>query len=140
MGSYVISVSAEVGCYRHIQISKSATLYRLHKAIINAFDFDDDHGHAFFMDNKYWSSCAAFFSSEIRGGEGLTKEAKLESLGLSKGDQFKYIFDFGDEWRFQGKVLREVDEQADIPCVIRRVGASPEQYPVFDPWDMDIDP
>lgn len=50
MGSYVISVSAGTGCYRHIQISKSATLYRLHKAIISAFDFEDDHAHAFFMD------------------------------------------------------------------------------------------
>ena len=33
MGSYVISVSAGTGCYRHIQISKTATLHRLHKAI-----------------------------------------------------------------------------------------------------------
>ena len=38
MGSYVISVSAGTGCYRHIQISKTATLHRLHKAIIAAFD------------------------------------------------------------------------------------------------------
>lgn len=140
MGSYVISVSAGTGCYRHIQISKSATLYRLHQAIIGAFDFDDDHGHAFFMDNKYWSSGAAYFSSEMRNSNGTTKKAKLEKLRLSKGNQFKYIFDFGDEWRFQCKVLREVDEPADIPRVIRSVGESPEQYPVFDPWDADVDP
>ena len=138
MGSYVVSVSAGVGCYRHIQISKSATLYRLHKAIISAFDFEDDHGHAFFMDNKYWSSGAAYFSSEMRNSNGTTKKAKLEKLRLSKGTQFKYIFDFGDEWRFQCKVLREVDEPADIPRVIRRVGDSPEQYPVSDPWDEDV--
>ncbi len=49
MGSYVISVSAGTGCYRHIQISKTATLHRLHKAIIAAFDFEDDHEHAFFI-------------------------------------------------------------------------------------------
>ena len=42
MGSYVISVSAGTGCYRHIQISKSATLYKLHQAILRAFDFQDD--------------------------------------------------------------------------------------------------
>lgn len=47
MGSYVISVSAGTGCYRHIQISKTATLHKLHKAIINAFDFEDDHEYAF---------------------------------------------------------------------------------------------
>lgn len=130
MGSYVISVSAGTGCYRHIQISKTATLHQLHKAIIAAFDFEDDHEHAFFMDNKYWSDYAAF-SSKIRGDERLTKSYKLERLNLSKGDQFKYVFDFGDEWRFQCKVLRELDEQTDIPGVIRRVGEAPEQYPEF---------
>ena len=129
MGSYVISVSAGTGCYRHIQISKSATLYKLHKAIIDAFDFEDDHAHAFFMDNHYWSGNAAFFSMKMYGDERLTKSYKLEKLNLTKGDQFKYVFDFGDEWRFQCKVLREIGEKTDIPCVIRSVGDSPEQYP-----------
>ena len=138
MGSYVISVSAGTGCYRHIQISKSATLYRLHKAIITAFDFDDDHAHAFFMDNKYWSGEASFWSMEMRGGERLTKSYKLETLGISKGDQFKYLFDFGDEWRFQCKVLREENESMDIPRVVRRIGDSPEQYPSFDEWDEEF--
>ena len=132
MGSYVISVSAGTGCYRHIQISKSATLHRLHKAIISAFDFEDDHAHAFFMDNHYWSGYAAFFSMKMHGDERLTKSYKLEKLNLSKGDQFKYVFDFGDEWRFQCKVLRELDEQLDVPRVIRSVGESPEQYPEWD--------
>lgn len=132
MGSYVISVSAGTGCYRHIQISKSATLYKLHKAIIDAFDFEDDHAHAFFMDNHYWSGNAAFFSMKMHGDERLTKSYKLEKLNLSKGDQFKYLFDFGDEWRFQCKVLRELDEQLDIPCVIRSMGESPEQYPEWE--------
>jgi len=132
MGSYVISVSVGTGCYRHIQISKSATLYKLHKAIISAFDFEDDHAHAFFMDNHYWSGYAAFFSMRMHGEERLTKSYKLEKLNLSKGDQFKYVFDFGDEWRFQCKVLRELDEQLDIPRVIRSVGKSPEQYPNCD--------
>ena len=136
MGSYVISVSAGTGCYRHIQISKSATLYKLHKAIISAFDFEDDHAHAFFMDNHYWSGYAAFFSMKMHGDERLTKSYKLEKLNLVKGDQFKYLFDFGDEWRFQCKVLRELDEQLDIPRVIRSVGESPEQYPqwVDEDW------
>lgn len=144
MGSYVISVSAGTGCYRHIQISKSATLYKLHQAIIRAFDFDDDHAHAFFMDNHYWSEYRAFFSMKMNGDEKLTKSCKLEKLNLSKGSQFKYLFDFGDEWRFQCKVLRELEDTVDIPCVIRSVGKSPEQYPQwneeYDAEEDDEDP
>jgi len=139
MGSYVLSVSAGTGCYRHIQISKSATLYKLHKAIINAFDFEDDHAHAFFMDNHYWSGYAAFFSMKMHGDERLTKSYKLEKLNLIKGDQFKYVFDFGDEWRFQCKVLRELEELSDIPRIIRSVGESPEQYPEWEDEEYEED-
>ena len=137
MGSYVISVSLGTGCYRHIQISMNATLYKLHKAIINAFGFVDDHAHAFFMDNHYWSGNAAFLSMKMNGDERLTKSYKLEKLNLSKGDQFKYLFDFGDEWRFQCKVLRELEEQIDIPRIIRSVGESPEQYPEWEDEDWE---
>lgn len=132
MESCVISVSVGTGCYRHIQIAKSATLYELHKAIINAFDFEDDHVHAFFMNNRIWTPEEMYYSHRAEGDERLTKDYKLEQFGLSKGDQFKYVFDFGDEWRFQCKILRELDVRTDIPSVIRRVGESPEQYPECD--------
>ena len=138
MKSYVISVSLCTGCYRHIQIASSATLYRLHQAILQAFDFEDDHLHAFFMDNRYWSNDAAFFSEKMYGDENLTKKIRLNRLGLSKGTPFKYVFDFGDEWRFQCKLLREIEENTDIPGVIRSVGPSPEQYPEPD-WDDEWD-
>jgi hypothetical protein len=115
----------------------NATLYKLHKAIINAFGFVDDHAHAFFMDNHYWSGNAAFLSMKMNGDERLTKSYKLEKLNLSKGDQFKYLFDFGDEWRFQCKVLRELEEQIDIPRIIRSVGESPEQYPEWEDEDWE---
>ncbi len=136
MKSYVISVSLGTGCYRHIQISANATLYKLHKAILGAFDFEDDHAHAFFMDNHWWSEGAAFFSMKLHGDERLTKSYKLEKLGLSKGSQFKYIFDFGEEWRFQCKLLREIEEQTAKPTVIKSVGVAPEQYPDFEEEEL----
>ena len=132
MGSYVISVSAGTGCYRHIQISKSATLYRLHEAILDAFEFVDDHAHAFFMDNKTWSQYDAYYSMKMDGHERLTKGRKLEKLNLKKGSQFKYVFNFGEEWRFQCKVLRELEVNTKTPMVIREVGQSPEQYPEYE--------
>lgn len=47
MKSYVISASLGAGCYRHIRIGDQETLDRLHELILDAFDFDDDHAHAF---------------------------------------------------------------------------------------------
>ncbi len=128
-GSYVISVSLGAGCYRHIRISAGATLYDLHEAIQDAFGFDDDHLHAFFMDNRAWSDNS--YSNDDMSGGTTTDMVRLSKV-LSKGQKFLYIFDFGDEWRFQCKVLRLNDEPCEISEIIRCVGEAPEQYPDYD--------
>ena len=139
MGSYVISISLGTGCYRHIQIAKTSTLFALHKAILQAFEFMDDHAHAFFMDNKYWSQADVYYSMKMNGNERLTKNYKLGKLGLTKGRQFKYIFDFGEEWRFQCKVLQESDIDVLSAYVRREVGQPPEQYPEPEYYDEEYD-
>ena len=139
MESYVISVSLGTGCYRHIQISANASLYKLHQAILKAFEFEDDHEHAFFMDNHVWSPADAYFSSKAEAGDRLTKKYTLKKLQLAKGQKFKYIFDFGNEWEFQCKVLRELEEKTDIPRFIRSVGEAPEQYPEWEEYEEDED-
>lgn len=139
MESYVISVSLGTGCYRHIQISANASLYKLHQAILKAFEFEDDHEHAFFMDNHVWSPADAYFSSKAEAGDRLTKKYTLKKLQLAKGQKFKYIFDFGNEWEFQCKVLRELEEKTDIPRFIRSAGESPEQYPEWEEYEEDED-
>ena len=57
--SYVISVSLGTGCYRHIRISADMTFDDLSCAILDAFMFDNDHLHGFFMDNIFWSRNSA---------------------------------------------------------------------------------
>ncbi len=91
----MISVSLGTGCYRHIQISAEATLYKLHKAILDAFGFEDDHAHAFFMDNRLWASKAVCCYPKSEPGDYSSKSRKLEKFRLQKGDKFKYVFDFG---------------------------------------------
>lgn len=63
--SYVIKVSLGRSCYRYIQIGKQKTLGALSEAILAAFKFDDDHCHAFFMDDRYWSSFNAYYSDDM---------------------------------------------------------------------------
>ena len=138
MGSYIISVSLGTGCYRHIRIASSATLYRLHKAILDAYRFDDDHLHAFFMNNRLWSG-TAYFSSKREPDEKTTRQIRLDRLALKPGDRFKYLFDFGDEWMFQCKVLRQLEENTAEPVIVRSVGEAPEQYPdCDDEWEQDV--
>ena len=136
MKSYVISASLGTGCYRHIRIGEQETLDRLHEVILDVFDFDDDHAHAFFMDDRYWSDARAYYSDYADDDEKHSSDVTLSQLRLEKGDKFKFLFDFGDEWRFQCKVLRELEERTDIPGVVRTVGEAPKQYP---DWEDDED-
>lgn len=126
--SYIISVSLGTGCYRHIRISCENTLQQLHSAIIDAFEFLDDHAHAFFMDNKKWSDWDSYYMREVADGGRTTDKYRLNQVGLDIGMPFKYVFDFGDEWTFQCKVLRILNEPTKIPTVIKSKGAAPEQY------------
>lgn len=135
-GSYVISVSLGAGCYRHIRISANDTLLRLHGVIQDAFSFEDDHAYAFFMDNRAWSDRDSYYADGVEPGLRTADRYRLGEVGLCKGKQFKYIFDFGDEWTFQCKVLRETEEDTDMPVIIKSKGEPPSQYPE---WDEDDD-
>lgn len=129
--SFVIKVSLGTGCYRHIQISCKSTLLQLHSAIMDAFEFMDDHAHAFFMDNKKWSHKDSYYMEGMNECGPSTGEIRLTKAGLWKGKSFKYLFDFGDEWLFQCYVLRIVEECTPFPKVIRSKGEAPEQYPDY---------
>ncbi len=62
----------------------------------------------------------------------------LESLGLRKGKKFMYLFDYGDEWRFQVRVdaiNNKADPNAEYPILVESVGEAPQQYPDWDEED-----
>lgn len=126
--SYVISAALESGCSRHIQIRGDATLLELHSAILDAFDFMDDHAHAFFMDDISWSERDCYYMAGIEDSGRTTEEYTLDQAGLHKGMRFKYIFDLGDEWTFQCRVLKDLKKYTAQPLVIKKTGEAPDQY------------
>ena len=136
--TYVISVSLMKGCYRHIKIASNKTLDELSQAILSSFDFDNDHLHAFFMDNKRWSHDDSYFL-QPEYGERDTTEYKLALVGLEKDKKFLYLFDFGDEWWFSCKVLRVIDGVCEDNEVVRSVGDAPDQYPDYDDYEEEFD-
>lgn len=135
-GYFIISVSLGAGCYRHIRIKKDVSLDTLSMAILRAFHFDDDHLHAFFMDNRAWSEADAYYHPSVSEDmERLRYSDKYKlSRVLNVGKKFVFVFDFGDDWRFSCRVLREEEGGPDDPVaeVIRVKGDAPEQYPGTD--------
>lgn len=126
--SRVISVKYETGCYRHFRIPSGVTLENLAKMILLSFNFENDHAHAFFMDDVCWSPRDSYYmdlgedeSEPVRH----TCDYKLDVLQV--GQSFKFVFDFGEEWVFQCKFLREM-EDCDAVEVLRAEGKTPVQY------------
>jgi hypothetical protein len=66
---------------------------------------------------------------------GDVRHTTLESLDLKVGKRFLYLFDYGDEWRFDVRVhaMREdADPDAEYPLLVESVGEAPPQYPEWE--------
>lgn len=139
-GSYVFKVwlrgSAKVS--RTVEVSALQDLDDLHRAIQDAFDWDDDHLYFFCLDTK--PNCSEYMLTGpfLDGDESSvpTSSFPLGELGLHTGDRFVYLFDMGDQHLFEIGVL-DVRQRAgggDLPRVLESVGEAPAQYPPCDGW------
>ncbi len=125
-GSFDFRVKLGKGLWRDIRLSKKATLHDLACVIIDAYEFDFDHLYAFYMDNKWWSRKKVYNLDEYPFAE----DAVLGELELYKGSKFKFLFDFGHEWRFEVAVIGEPskEEKNRTYSLLASVGKAPEQY------------
>lgn len=130
----VLSVSLKAGCYRHIIFPLDEKLSSVADEILYGFDFTNDHVYAFFMDNIAFSPADNYYVDFLAEMDGYrsTSDFSLRDLNLTKGKAFKFVFDFGDDWRFQCKVLRLIDDHDGSIELLKEVGDAPSQY---DGWD-----
>lgn len=107
-----------------IEIAGEHTLADLHSAIVRAFGFQDEHAHAFFMNGHFWDEEFGVWSLSERG-QRKTHEVTLGALGLGLNRRFVYLFDYGDEQRFDVRVV-SVSEEAgpERAVVLKAVGES----------------
>lgn len=127
-GTYVFKVALRNNLWRRIEISAKQTLLDLHYAIQRAYRFDNDHLYSFFMDGKAWSRERFTSPYDDRGPH--VDEVQIGGVGLSEGQRILYLFDYGDEWRFQVTLeeIRKVGPKPRRPKVVEEKGKAPAQY------------
>jgi hypothetical protein len=119
--------------WRRIEVRGDQTLDDLHEAIQSAFGWDNDHLYAFFLSGRAWDDRSSYESPHSEEGRPATRY-RLENLPLKTGQQFLYIFDFGDELRHLVKLEAIVPqgikpEEADnYPRITEEHGEAPAQY------------
>ena len=52
--TFKVTLPSHGDCWRKIEIKSNQTLQMLHRVILDAYDFDDDHLYSFFMSNRAW--------------------------------------------------------------------------------------
>jgi hypothetical protein len=88
--------------------------------------------------NTLWDYLTDLDDSDLAGD---VRETTLDQLELKVGRKFLYIFDYGDEHRFQVRV-HAVNPDApddDYPRIVESVGEAPEQYPSWDEEEEEED-
>lgn len=131
-GNYIFKVTLNRMIWRKIKLSSHHTLDDLHNMIQEAFDFDNDHMYAFYMDMKRFSDNAYNCPEDDIGP--YAHEAVIGNIGIYAKQEFMYLFDFGDEWIFKIKLeeILENEEEIAKPAIIASKGESLEQYPYYE--------
>ena len=127
-----MKVSLARNIWRRIEVAADHTLYELHMAIQDAFEFANDNLYSFFLDGERWSR-ERFSSSDDDEGPYVT-EVRIGELGLAPGQNVLYLFDYGDEWWFKLVVedIRTHGRKPREPRIIGKKGEAPEQYGFYE--------
>jgi len=124
---------------RTIEIEDGDTLYDLHCEIQHAFHWDNDHLYSFYMSNEV-GDMQSEYAGDPMGGDvdsalfrapRSAAQTELRNLGLEQGDQFKYLFDYGDDLIHTVEVFNIQDrtiEDVKYPRVVEKIGEPPPQY------------
>jgi hypothetical protein len=130
-GVYVFKVSLG-RVWRRIAIPATLDLDALAYAILGAYDFDSDHLYEFSYRNRFgaWESVKHPYIEE----GPWTDKTRVGDVPLRVGQTMTYLFDFGDNWRFDVTLERvdPVDASIKSPKVLASRGEAPEQYPNWD--------
>ena len=115
--------------WRRIDAPDDATLDDLARAILDAFDFDDDHLYCFELQQNNGRRLRVACPYE-EDAAVFTDETALGELQIAEGAEMIMIFDYGDNWQFRVK-LEKVDpqrKQLRKLRVVKKSGQAPAQY------------
>lgn len=130
-GTYILKVSLDKNIWRMIKLSHNTTFHELHLIIQQAFDFDNDHMYAFYTGSSYRNG-KEFYSANPLGESDEYEDLTIEDAEIYKGQQFVYLFDFGDMWEFKIQVMDFIEDEETDAKIIESKGESPQQYPEWE--------
>ncbi|MCX6641222.1 MAG: hypothetical protein NTW14_12225 [bacterium] len=124
--------------YRVIAMLEPESLYQLAEIIVESFNFDFDHAFGFYDDltNPYQAKegYELFADLHEESKYRCTRSANFARVFDDPGKNMLFLFDYGDEWRFQVELqnIQAAKRGARYPQIIESVGEAPSQYDYED--------
>lgn len=165
---FKVALQGDEDIWRRIAVREDQTLDDLHRAIVKAFDRDDDHLYSFYVPrpqsrkkprrrnrrdavdeyvhpfeaepNPMQETFYAMLGQPKPSTQNAAK-VKIRDLKLVPKQVFEYLFDYGDCW-WHDITVDETDVPAEAgayPRILEVYGKSPPQYPEADRLDEDED-
>lgn len=120
-------IETEPTVWRRVMVPRDITLACLHEVIQIAMGWDDDHLHDFAIGRKRY---APLMESSFRFGDAPVNEDIVRLNGVAKPKaKFLYTYDFGDSWRHEIQIEREIvvqTEQRQASCIAGENACPPE--------------
>lgn len=123
--------------YRDIEMKPGQSFLDLHKAIIQAYEFDGKHTASFWDSNEKWERGMELNSEVLinkKGAPALSMSRTPVSALVAKPDhKFVYEYDPKKKWTFLVELIgvsSDEDIKVTYPNVFRKEGVGPAQYGV----------
>lgn len=100
--------------WQTIELKGTQTMEDLSSTIIRAFDLDPGHMYSFFMNNKAYDRSFEIACPYATNTKNITTKQKIHDLKLYKKQKFLFIYDFGDDIRFEVEFIEAADLDKDI--------------------------
>src|SRR5215472_11779741 len=139
LGGFLAPADAR-SIWREIEVAANQTLADLGTAIPLAFGFDDPHLWSFFLSGQAWDRATEYaldsqpdpFGGPPARAARQVRIGEVPFPGATGKKEFLFLFDYGDEWHFGVKLVRQsptVEPGAHYPRVVAQMGDAPPQYP-----------
>lgn len=132
-----VIVDTEEDVFRDIEIETDATFEDFHRAILDAFDFEEGEMASFYMSNESWEKGLEIPLMGMESEAALSmKSTKLGDMVAKPSDKILYIYDFMRMWIFYVELI---EVKKDIPSTIYpRVALVYGDAPAQDSKEMDL--
>jgi hypothetical protein len=130
--SFKVTYQRKPSVWQVIEISEDQSLDDLHYAILSGVDFDTDHLYSFFMSGQAWDRGTEYAAPHAERRSAA--RVKIGDLRLRMKQKFLYLFDYGDEHRFEVQLV-DINPEAPkgrYPRLVESHGKVPPQYPGWD--------